>query len=150
MAGPFDSAGAFNTLSSGIGSLFSSAGSAAEASAYKQAAAYSQQNAEIAKQAEQIQVTQAQRAIYQTIGGQQAQYGAAGLAESGSAMDILKSSQQQGNLQMQMLHAQGQINQNAYMEQAAANTGMANAASAQSTGSGIMGALSIVGAFVGL
>jgi len=123
-----------------VSNIFGAVGAGAEASAYKQAASLATENAGYAAEAAQIQETQAQRQITQTIGAQKAGYGGAGLAESGSALSVLKSSQQQGNLQMQVIHTQGLINENAYKEQAAADIGMEGAAKAQQTG-GILGGI---------
>lgn len=139
------SSSTFSDLGSGISSIFGGVGDLAEAAAYKKAAGYATENAAISLEAAQIQQTQAARQVSQVIGGQKAAYGGAGLKESGTALDLLRSSQQQGNLQMQLLHTQGLINSNAYQEQAAANTGMANQAKA-AAGGGFLGGLLSIGA----
>lgn len=147
MSGPATAIGDFGQ---GIGDFFSAEGDQAEGHAYEQAATYSSQNAALEAESTQIQMAGAKRQIFQTVGAQKAQVAGAGLAESGSAGDLLRSSVSQGNIQMQLLHTQGLINENAYKEQAAANTGMAKAADAAGEASEINGAGSILGGIASL
>lgn len=134
-AGFADVGGAVKDLFGGIGELESAGG-------YTTAAKFATQNADIAKQSEQIQETQAQRKIYTTLGGQQADFAGAGLANSGSATDVMRSSAEQGSLTKQLIAAQGQINVNGYEEEASNYTAMASAAKTSGTGSIIGGVIS--------
>ena len=140
----------FSDLGSGISDIFGGVGDAAEAKAYSEAATIAGQNAKLAASATAIQETQTQRQIFQTIGAQKAAVGGAGLAESGSAQDLLRSSVQQGNLQTQLVRTQGMINVNSYEQEAAAYTGMSKAATAASTGGFLGGALGILGGVASL
>jgi hypothetical protein len=63
-----------------------------------------------------------------TIGGQRAAVGGSGLAEAGSATDILRNSQQQGALATATLQMQGQMTKAGYTEQAASYGIMASTA----------------------
>lgn len=138
---PVSQAG-FADIGGAVKDLFGGIGEFESASGYKAAAGYATQNADIAKQSEQIQETQAQRKIYQTIGGQKADIGGAGLAESGSALDVMRSSAEQGSLTKQLIAAQGQINVNGYEEEASNYNAMATAAKTSGTGSIIGGVVS--------
>lgn len=114
-----------------------------------------------------IQGVQAARQVYQVTGGARADVASANLTESGSAMDIIRSNEQQGSLQQQMIKTQGgtiaiqgQIQQNAYETQATGYDAQAasyvaqgeaafGAADAAKAGAGMKtagGILSIIGA----
>jgi hypothetical protein len=62
------------------------------------------------------------------IGGQRADVAGAGFAESGSALDLLRSSAQQGALNRAVLGQQGLIQEAGYKEQAQSYTNMSEAA----------------------
>lgn len=93
-------------------------GDIAEASNYGLAAGLASQNAQFSQLSTAIGQVQTQRQINQTIGTQTAQIGAAGLNESGSALDLLASSAQQGALTKAVGQAQGLITTAGYQEQA--------------------------------
>lgn len=97
-----------------------SLGALGEEAAYRSAGDIAQQNAVLAGVAGDIQVTQQQRAAARTIGAQQAGVAANGLASSGSAISLLKSSLQQSYLGKQLIEAQTGINQGSYLEEGAA------------------------------
>lgn len=120
--------------------LFGAAGSFAESKSYKRAAGLSEQNAEITRASTRIQQTQAQREIFQTIGGQQAQVGSAGFASSGSALDLMRSSASQGALTKSLIQAQGTINANGYESEAESYRSMSKASKAAGI-SGIIGGI---------
>lgn len=143
---PGISAAGFSDLGGAVSSLFGAVGSFASAKGYKAAAGYAAQNAEIAAQSTAIQETQAQRKIYQTIGGQKADVAGAGLAASGSALDVMRDSAQQGSLTKQLIQNQGAINIAGYQEEAANYNAMASASKASGTG-GILGGLLKVASF---
>lgn len=125
-------AGAAGDLFSGI---FAAQGDAAEASAYKKAAAYAAQNATISKEAGDIKLEQTQRQVFKTLGQEQAGYAGAGLTSGGTAQEVLRSSVSQGALEKAIVNEQTQINVTGYEEQSAQFAGMASAASAASKGS---------------
>jgi|ERR1700744_11962 len=142
--------GGFGQLGGAIGSLFGAAGDSAEAGSYTQAAQIAEQQAEVAKQATAIQETQAQRQIFQVIGGQEAQVAGAGLASSGSAQALLRSSASQGALQKQLIQQQGDITEAGYEAEAASYNGMASAAKSASSGGMFGGLLSGIGALASI
>lgn len=138
------SAGGVGTIAGGLGDLFSGIfagiGDYKEADAYRTAAKFAQQNAVISAEAGQIKEEQASRAIFKTIGAQQAEYAGAGLTGGGSAQEVLRSSISQGALEKAIINEQTQINVTGYEEQAAEFSGMASAAKAAGTG-GIVGGI---------
>jgi len=138
---PVSQAG-FADLGGAVKDLFGGIGEFASASGYTAAANFASQNADIAAQSTQIQETQAQRKIYQSLGGQQADYGGAGLAKSGSALDVMRSSAEQGSLTKQLIANQGAINVAGYEEEASNYNAMASAAKSSGTGSIIGGVIS--------
>lgn len=131
----------FSDIGGAVSGLFGAAGDKAEAKAYSLASSYALQNAKITEASTQIQEAQAQRKIFQTTGAQQAQVASAGFASSGSSVDLLRSSMQQGSLQKSLIREQGLINENGYQEEAARYQGMASAAQKAAAGSGIGGIL---------
>lgn len=133
----------FGEIGSGISGLAGGIGSLFEASGYAQAASIAKQNAAITKLSTDIQQTQTARQAFQVMGSQQANVASAGFSEGGSALDLLKSSAQQASLQKGLVAYQGLINQNAWLEKAAADQGMANAATAGGIGGIISSGLQI-------
>lgn len=137
-------------ITSGVGAavsdIFGAIGASQSASSYSQASAYAAENAELAQVQTQIQEQQQQRQIYQVLGQQQADIGGAGLSNSGTALDLMRSSAMQGEVSKAMISEQGQITSMAYQEQAGLYSGLAGAASASATGQAIGGALNLAGA----
>lgn len=144
------SAGVFGDLGGAVSSIFGGIGEFASAKGYGQAADYARINAEIAQQTSDIQQTMTARKVYQTIGGQQADVAGAGLASSGSATDILRSSAEQGSLTKQLVAKQGAINVMGYQAEAASYDAMASAAKAAGGGGILGGIMKGVGAAVSL
>lgn len=134
------SASAFGSLGGAVSSIFGGIGQLESASGYKQAAQYAGDNAEIAQQSADIQNLMASRKVYQTLGGQQADIGGAGLASSGSATDLMRSSAEQGSLTKQLVTRQGAINVLGYQAEQASYNSMAQAAQTAGAG-GILGGL---------
>lgn len=128
---------------SAVSDIFGAIGDFAEAAGYRKSAALAEQNVDITKQSTAIQVMQANRQAFQTIGGQISDVGGHGLAETGGALDLLRSSQQQAAMQKQLIQNQGLINEHGYQEQAAADSAMASSQQAAGIGGMIGGALSI-------
>lgn len=140
-------ANGFDFLSQGISSIFGGVGDAAEASAYGKAAKIAQTNEVVAQESGNIQTMQMNRKIYQTLGAQQAAYGGAGVqAGAGSGGDVYRSSVQQGALSKQLIATQTALNVGSFAQEAAAYTGMANAAKAASGGGFLSGLVSVAGA----
>lgn len=110
----------------------------AEAQGYDTASATAIQSGKLTGVATDIQKAQTQRQLFQVIGGARADVAGAGLAEKGSALDVIRSSREQGELQLRMIDTQGSIQQGAFAQQAAAynaesSSARANAAAAQSS-----------------
>lgn len=144
----FDVGSAVGGLGSAVSSIFGGIGDFEEASAYDKAAEYSAQNAQLEKESTAIQMLATKRQIFQAQGATAAYAAGAGLAKSGSVGDLLREGAQQGSLQMQLVHTQGLINENAYLEQEAANKGMASAARAGGVGDILGGILKGVAGFL--
>ena len=122
--------------------IFGAVGDLAEAKAYKQAAAFSHQNAIISREAGDIKLEQTGRQIFRTIGQQEAGYASAGLTGGGSAQEVLRSSVSQGALEKAIVNEQAQININGYLSQEAQFKGMASASKAAAGGSFLGGLFS--------
>lgn len=146
MAIDFSGAGsAVDTLFGGLGAFDTAKGYKAQAKGYERAAEISTINKGIAKQASQIELMQAERDIYRTLGSARTAIGGSGLAASGSALDILRDSATQGNLTKQLLGRQEAIEQLAYDQERISYEGQAAAAKAaakSSKKSGIGGLIS--------
>lgn len=137
-------------IGSAVSELFGAAGAGASSAQYTTAAGIATENAQISQASANLQQIQLKRQAYQTIGGQQAQVAGAGMANSGSAMYLMRSSTQQANLQQAVAREQGLITTNAYEEQAGVFQAMASAASSAQTGATISGAVSAIAGGVGL
>lgn len=136
----------FGALGGAVSDIFGGIGEFATAKGYSQAANYAGINAKIAQESANIQQEQATRQIYKTIGGVQSDVAGAGLATSGSAGDILRSSASQGALTKQLVQEQGDINVLGYKAEQASYQSMASAAKAAG-GGGILGGLLKVAGF---
>lgn len=108
--------------------LFQSEGAAAEAKSYTGASQLAQQNAALTAASTRIQETETSRQIFQAEGTQTADVASAGFTESGSALDLLRSSAQQGSLAKSLTNIQGAIAENSYAAQAGAYQGAAASA----------------------
>lgn len=135
-------------LGDAVGSLFNAEGNAAEANSYTSAAQLEEQNAQLTAASTRIQETQQARTMAQSLGTTQADVASAGFTESGSALDILKSSAQQGSLAKSLINIQGAINENSYAAEAGADTAKAKAANEANTAGTISAIASIGGALV--
>lgn len=124
----------FGGIGSSVGSLFGAIGDFSEAGGYSQAAKLAKQNAQYVKLSTDIQEQEQQRQGYQVRGATEAAVASSGFSLSGSGMDILKSNMQQVSLNKGLTGLQGNINMNAWLEKAAADSGMASAATAGGIG----------------
>ena len=105
-------------------------GDLAEARSYDLAANLSLLNKQYTVTETGVRQTQTGREIYQTIGAQEAGVAGGGLAESGSALDLLRSSASQGALSHAIIGQQGLITEAGYQEQHDSYVNMAAAARA--------------------
>lgn len=140
------SADFFDHIGGGISSIFGAIGDLKEADAYKKASSIATQNAVLEHESTQIQQTQEGRKVFQTLGAQAAQVGGAGLSASGSALDVLRSSVQQGALQKQLIGLQGAVQETSFKQEAASYQDMAGAASAAAGGGILSGIFKVAGA----
>lgn len=131
--------GAFDILGGAAKDIFGGVGDLAEAKAYGLAAKYAQENANIAVASTRIQEDQANRKIFQTVGAQQAEIGAAGFDNKGSNLDIARDSIAQGSLTKTLIGEQGMITRNSYEEESARYKGMQSAAKAAAGGGFLSG-----------
>lgn len=134
------SAAGFGDLGGAVDAIFGAVGQLKSAKGYQKAAQFAQENASLAQQSTNIQQIMAQRKITQTVGGQQADIAGAGLANAGSALDIMRDSASQASLTKQLITTQGQINVLGYEAEAANYESMASAAKT-AAGGGILGGL---------
>jgi hypothetical protein len=114
--------------------LLQSQGDIAEGTEYGLAKTLAEQNAAYTATSTAIQAAQQDRQTTMTIGGQKAAVGGAGLAESGSSLDLLRDSASQGALARAALVTNGQMTEAGYTEQAASYGVMKNAANATAAG----------------
>ena len=153
--------GVFNNAGGAVADLFASQGSelraqglGIEAGNLDAAAAFAGQNIGFTQQSTAIKEMAAERNIFQTMGAQEAGTAGAGFSASGSALDLLRSSAQQGALTKAVLGQQGLITEAGFAEQQRAYQAQANAArlaqqsaendsDAQEIGGFIKGGLSI-------
>lgn len=146
MAVNFDGlGGAVDTIFGGLGAFDTAKGYKSQAKGYERAAEISRINRGISQQASDIEMVQAERDIYRTTGAQTAAIGANNLSATGSALDILKDSAQQGSMTRQLLGRQSAIQDLAYEQEELSFLGQAEAAKAaakSSKKSGIGGLIS--------
>lgn len=96
------------------------AGYAAEGAAYGTAAEVANQNAFLSEISGSVKTLQEQRALTRSLGEQTAQIAASGFAASGSNLDILRSSLQEGYITQQLTAVQTALQKGGYLEEAAA------------------------------
>lgn len=139
-----DLAGGFEDLGSAVTDLFSAQGSKQAGAAYGKAATIAEQNELLTQRSTAIQEQQEQRTITQALGTEQAGVSGVGFTSGGSALDLLRSSAQQGALSKQLIANQGEITAQGFAQQAAAYTGQEQAAQTAAkgqAGGGILGAV---------
>ncbi len=131
----------FSNAGGAVSDLFGAMGQGAKAESYDLAAERSDAEAKFATLSGEIKDQQLTRNIYQTIGGQASDTAGAGLAMSGSATDLLRSSTQQGALAHATLTLQNDNTVTGYQDQAKSYRQMASAARTAEAGSFISSAL---------
>lgn len=102
------------------GATTQAAGYSREAEAYDTVGGIADENAKIEGISGNIKQLQLNRGIQRTLGAQRASVAAAGFASSGSSLDIMKSSIQEGYLADQLIRTQSSVTQGGYLEQGAA------------------------------
>lgn len=105
-------------------------GDLAEAGNFDLAEKLARQNSQFTKESTEIKLMQAERASYLGIGATQSDISGAGFAASGTALDLVRSGQQQAALTSQMVQRQGEITGYGYEVQADSYRNMASAARA--------------------
>lgn len=137
--------GAVSDIFAGFGDEAKASADLAEQSEYQEAATLAGQNDQYTEESTAIQEAQQNRQVTQALGKTTASVAGAGFAQSGSAVDILRSGAQQGAISLATTSQQGLITEAGYQEQQQSFTTMANAAgeaaSAEKTAA--------VGAFIG-
>lgn len=106
----------------------SAQGQNTEASQYDTAQQISLQNAAIERVSGQIQQYQTSRNVLKVVGQQQAGYAGAGFANSGTALDVARSTLQQGVLENQVLGLNASLAAGGYFSQAASSSAEATTA----------------------
>lgn len=110
------------------GSALTAQGAQVEADAYGMAAGIATGNQQSEAIFEGVRQTQIMRGVDKTVGGIRADVAGNGFAQSGSALDLMRSSYSQGYLAEQISGMQSEQVQRGYMEQAAAANGEMTAA----------------------
>lgn len=125
----FSSAGgAVSDLFAAQGHKYKAEGDEFEKKNYDLAAVLADQNAQFTETSTAIKAHQADRELFKSLGTTQADIAGAGFAESGSALDILRSSASEGALTKAVLGQQGLITEEGYKEQAQSYRNMSQAA----------------------
>lgn len=128
-ASTFTAAGtAVSDIFAGFGDLTQAKGDILEQQAYEKAAALARQNVEFTKESTAIKEAQQGRELSLSLGRTTSEVAGAGFAASGSALDILRSSAQQGAIAKAVTGEQGLITEAGYQEQAESYDLMAQAA----------------------
>lgn len=130
----------FDLIGGAVSDLFEAKGQRIAAKGYDRAAALTEQSADLARVASNIRLRQTSREAYRIIGGQQSDVAAAGFAASGSALDLLRSSQSEAALELGLVQTQGAIDVLDYTATAEGYRTQASQARSSSKGS-VFGAI---------
>lgn len=133
----------FSSLGGAVDTLFGAAGAMKTAKGLKEAASLARLNKSLSEQSTQIQQLQADREIYRVLGGQKADFAGAGLALSGSALDVIRASEQEASLTKSLISMQGQIDALGYEQQAVSYESQAKASKKGGIGGFLKGAFGI-------
>ncbi|HEY1982963.1 MAG TPA: hypothetical protein VGH13_23025 [Xanthobacteraceae bacterium] len=125
----------FSDLGAGVSDIFAGLADADKAKGaqfeeqnYQQAAQLALQNEEFTANSTAIKQAQSDRQLSMSLGATKAAVAGAGLAESGSALDVLRESAQEGATTHAVLGQQGLITEAGYAEQANSDENLAAAA----------------------
>jgi hypothetical protein len=105
-----------------------------EQQSYQEAAALAGQNEQFTALSTRLRAAQQQRELYMSLGTTKANVAGAGLAQSGSSLDILRESASQGALTKAVIKQQGLITEAGYNQQQQSYLNMVGAANAAITG----------------
>jgi hypothetical protein len=155
-----DAGSAVSDIFAGIGDEYKAEGAQFEEERYTDAAQLAGQEAQFSETSTAIQTAQAERNLFTSIGATKAGVAGAGFGEGGSALDILRSSAQEGATTAAVDKENGMIQTAGYQEQQTSYNLMASAAQVDvqaekeaATGSfisaGIQGLASIASLFTG-
>lgn len=120
--------GAVSDLFAAEGHRLKARGDKFEQENYDLAAQLADKNVQFAATSTAIKQHQADRELFKSLGTTQADVAGAGFAESGSALDILRSSASEGALSKAVLSEQGLITEEGYKQQAQSYRNMSRAA----------------------
>lgn len=130
-----DAGGAIGAVGSAVADLYAAEGDQYKAQGeefekqnYQLASQLATQNEQFTKESTAIKEGQADRQLYMSLGKTSSTVAGAGLAASGSALDILRSSAQEGATTRAVVGKQGLITEAGYQEQAQSYTNLAGAA----------------------
>lgn len=136
---------AVSDIFSGFGDLAKAKADELEQGQYTQAAAFAGEEEQFAKTSTELKVAGESRDLLLAQGRTSAAVAGAGLAESGSSLDILRENAQQGALQQAVTGQQGLITEAGYAEQQQSYQTMATVAGNAAKSAN----LAAIGSFVG-
>lgn len=144
---------AVSDLFAGFGDLDKAKADELESGQYQEAAEYAGQEEQYTKESTAIKEAQESRELLMAQGKTSAAVAGAGLAENGSALDIMRQNASQGALQQAVTQQQGLITEQGYAEQEQSFETMSNiagraakAANLAATGSFVAAGISTVAA----
>lgn len=111
---------AASNAANAAGSTTQAEGYRREAEAYDTVGSIAEENAKIEGISGNIKQLQLNRGVQRTIGSQRAAVASSGFANSGSSLDIMRSSLQEGYLADQLIRSNTAVTQGGYLEQGAA------------------------------
>jgi hypothetical protein len=138
----------FSGFIGGMSADIKAKGDIAEAQSYEMAAQLALLNKQYTVTETAVKEAQNEREVYQTISQQEAGVAGGGLAESGSALDLLRSSASQGALSHAIIGQQGLITEAGYQEQHDSYINMANALREAASEEESLGGLSEIGGII--
>lgn len=133
----------FGSIGDAASDLFSGIGAMQAAGSYRTSAKYARRNAKLEEESFRIKQAQLGRELFRAQGGQKADIAAAGFKLSGSGIDLVRDSAQQGALAKAALSVQKDIAVNTYTGQADAAEQSAAAEDTAAIGSFIGTALNV-------
>jgi hypothetical protein len=142
--------GAFKGVGGLIGGIINSQADAAQAQSYQEASDIAGENARLEEEATGIKEYQEQRKINESEGSIRATQAANGFEEGGSGLYALRENTMQGGIAEAGIAVQGQIQENAFLEEQAKAAGEASAAKSASQSSMVGGIFSAISGIASL
>lgn len=136
---------ALSDFGGAVNDLYAAKGAQASAASYGEAANIATTNASIAQNSEQTQQLQIQRQIAKVGGSEEAAFGMGNMADSGSGLDVMRESMEQGAIAKAAGAQQGAIQVQGYQQQAQQYLAMQDAANRSAHGNMIAEGLQAVG-----